>query len=101
MKEKQNAVPADVARLRGRMDRVNARLVALLQERARLALAIGRAKERHQLAAADPSREREMLERVLAGAPRGLRKPELARVLRAVFAASRRLVVADRGRSQR
>lgn len=100
MTKKLTPVPADVARLRKRMDRVNARLVAVLQERARLALAIGRAKERHGLAAADPSREREMLEQLLAGAPRGLDEAELARVLRSVFTASRRLVIDDRRRER-
>lgn len=99
--KKPNTVPKDVARLRERMDRVNAKLVAVLQERARLARSIGRAKARHRLAAADPSREREMLAGLLASAPRGLREAELARVLRAVFAASRRLVVEDRERKGR
>ncbi len=91
------ALPPSVLRLRARMDRLNARLVALLQARAHLALAIGRAKARHGLGAADPARERRMLSSLLAGAPSGFPRAELSRVLRAVFAASRRLVVAERG----
>jgi chorismate mutase len=79
------------------MDRLNARLVVLLQQRARLALAIGRAKRRRGLAAADPARERAMLRAALAGAATGFSRRELQRLLRAVFAASRALVVRDRG----
>ncbi len=90
------ALPPSVLRLRARMDRLNSRLVALLQARARLALAIGRAKARHDLGAADPARERRMLTSLLAEAPPGFPRAALARVLRAVFAASRRLVVAER-----
>jgi len=78
------------------MDRLNARLVMLLQERARLALAIGRAKRLHGLAAADPARERAMLRAASAGAAAGFSKRELQRLLRAIFAASRALVVRDR-----
>jgi chorismate mutase len=78
------------------MDRLNARLVALLQERARLARRIGTLKARHGLAASDPARERAMLARMLADAPAGFTRRELERVLRAVLTASRRLVVAAR-----
>jgi chorismate mutase / prephenate dehydratase len=88
--------PASVVRLRTRMDRLNARLVALLQERARLARQIGALKARHGLAAADPARERAMLGRMLADAPPGFPRRELARILRALLAASRRLVLAAR-----
>lgn len=92
------ALPPSIQHLRARMDRLNARLVVLLQARARLARAIGRAKARHGLAAADPARERAMLRALLADAAPGFLRAELARVLRAVFATSRRLVLADRGR---
>jgi 3-deoxy-7-phosphoheptulonate synthase/chorismate mutase len=78
------------------MDALNLRLVALLQERARLALAIGRAKARHGLAAPDPAREREMLRAALRSPPSGFPRAELTRLLRTVLAASRRLVVRDR-----
>jgi chorismate mutase len=78
------------------MDRLNERLAALLQQRARLALTIGRAKRRRGLAAADPARERAMLRAASAGAEAGFSKRELKRLLRAVFAASRALVVRER-----
>lgn len=89
-------LPASVVNLRKRMDRLNARLVAALQGRARLALRIARAKERAGLPAPDPVRERAMLATVLRTAPAGFPRRDLARLVRAVFAASRRLVVTDR-----
>jgi len=92
----KRALPSEVQRLRLRMDGLNLLLVALVQLRARQALALGRVKARHGLPAADPARERAMLARMLADAPQGLSRAELSRVLRAVLAASRRLVVADR-----
>lgn len=88
--------PREIARLRERMDRLNAELASLLQARARLALEIGRAKAELGLAAADPARERAMLAAVLRSAPRGFPRRELERIWRAIFAASRALVVADR-----
>lgn len=80
------------------MDRLNARLVALLQARARLAREIGHAKRDLGLSAPDPARERAMLRAALADAPPGFPRRELAALLKAVFAASRRLVVSDRRR---
>ena len=77
------------------MDRLNARLAALLQERARLALRIARAKARHGMRAADPARERAMLAGVLSAAPRGFPRRDLERLVRTVFRASRALVVRD------
>lgn len=94
-------LPATVVNLRRRMDRVNARLVAALQTRARLALRIARAKAHHGLAAPDRAREKAMLAAALAKASRGFPRATLARLLRTVFAESRRLVVADRRRGVR
>jgi chorismate mutase len=88
--------PQEIVRLRARMDRINAQLAQLLQRRARLALAIGRKKAHLALRAADPAREREMLANALKSAPPGFDRRELARIFRAVFAASRKLVVRDR-----
>jgi chorismate mutase len=89
----------EIARLRARMDRLNLRLAALVQQRARLALAIGREKARLGLRAPDPAREREMLRAVLRGAPEGFPPAELERIFRAVFRASRDLVTHDRKRA--
>ena len=53
------------------IDRVDAMLVALLRERTRLALDVGRIKRAHGLAVAHPAREVDVLTRVrqLAGGP--------------------------------
>lgn len=81
------------------MDRLNARLAAVLQQRARLALTIGRAKAKLGLAAPDPAREREMLRVLLRSVAPGFARRDLARILRTVFATSRSLVIRDRGRA--
>lgn len=78
--------------MRRRMDRLNAELARRIQERARLTLRIGAWKARHGLPAADARREREMLERVLAGAGPGLEPAQLQRLFRALFRESRALV---------
>ncbi|MFM8981106.1 MAG: chorismate mutase [Planctomycetia bacterium] len=93
------ALPPDVRRLRARVDRLNTRLVALLQQRARLARRLAVAKARHGLAASDPARERAMLRTMLEAAPPGFARRELAGVLRSLLAASRRLVVAEQARA--
>jgi 3-deoxy-7-phosphoheptulonate synthase/chorismate mutase len=96
------AVAADPApelrRLRARMDRLNRRLAAVLQERARLADEIGALKRRQGLPAADPAREREMLAAVLDGAPRGFAREDLERIFKVVFRTSRARVEAARRR---
>jgi len=50
--------------LRARIDDLDARLVALLNERAACALAIGQVKEREGLPVYQPAREAEVLRRV-------------------------------------
>lgn len=93
------ALPADVRRLRAQVDRLNVRLVALLQQRARLAGRLAQAKARHALPAADPARERTMLRAMLDGAPPGFARAELSGVLRHLLRASRRLVEAEQARA--
>jgi chorismate mutase len=82
------------------MDRLNARLAASIQARARLALTISRRKARLGLACVDLARERAMVRDVLAAAPEGLPRRDLERIFRAIFGASRRLVVRA-GRARR
>ena len=95
------ATAASVRELRKRMDRLNQRLLALIEQRARLAIRIGRAKESLGMPAADLERERAMLERVLASAGETLAPADLERVFRALFKASRSAVVRDRRRTGR
>ncbi|HEX5052354.1 MAG TPA: chorismate mutase [Planctomycetota bacterium] len=83
----------ELERLRAAMDVCNLRLAAVLQERARLALAIGAWKRRRGLGAADPDREAAMLAQVVQVAPAGgFAAPALEAIFGAVFAESRRLV---------
>jgi chorismate mutase len=79
-----------LARLRARMDRVNARLVSVLQERARLVETIAAHKARSGARVADVRRERAMLKAALAPAPRGFPPAVLRKLLTAVFRESRR-----------
>jgi chorismate mutase len=53
-----------IEQLRGKIDRVDSRIVALLEERVDLAKKIGEAKRKHGLPIVDAEREREVLIRV-------------------------------------
>jgi len=53
-----------IEELRGKIDRVDSKIVKLLEERVELAGKIGVAKRRRGLPVADPEREREVLIRV-------------------------------------
>lgn len=72
-------VPVELVELRGRLDRVDARILRLLARRGRLALEAKRLKRRIDLPALDLRRESE----VVAGAARAARElgldPELVR----------------------
>jgi chorismate mutase len=95
------AADARIAALRQRIDALNAQLARGIQKRAQLALRIGAWKQRNNLPAADPRREREMLERVLSSAGPGLEREQLARIFRTLFRESRALVVKARKASTR
>lgn len=83
----------ELTRMRAAMDALNARLVDLLHERARLCRAIGAWKRAHGLPAIDPLREQQMLAAALADLPAdGYGEQALGAILRAVFAASRSIV---------
>lgn len=101
--DRANSASADaqIASLRRRIDALNAQLARGIQKRAQLALRIGAWKQLHNLPAADPRREREMLERVLAAAGPGLEREQLARIFRTLFRESRALVVKARKASKR
>jgi len=83
----------ELARLRDRMDAINARLAALLHERAQLVRAIGAWKRAHRRVAIDEAREAEMMAAVMHNRPEhGYSADDLRKIFTAVFAASRRLV---------
>lgn len=78
--------------LRRRIDAVDRRIVALLNERARLAIAVGRAKRgAGWRAIRDAERERDVLERVVAANGGPLGDEALRAVYRRIIAATRTL----------
>lgn len=91
-------IDPELARQRAAMDAINQRLVQALHERARLCRAIGVWKRARGIAPIDPPREERMLAALLHDVPAdGLPREELAAILAAVFAASRRLVQGSQG----
>ncbi|MBK9388039.1 MAG: chorismate mutase [Planctomycetes bacterium] len=103
MPENSDPLPlaeGDAARLqawRAELDRLNLRLVALVQERARLVEEVARFKRARALPPFDPQREQEMLEQLLLQAGPGLAPDELARLLRIAMRFYRRVARGARG----
>lgn len=87
----------ELARLRAAVDQVDARLVELLHERARLAQALGSWKRARGLPALDPTREGVVVSRAGAAARPPLDRAALERVFAAILAESRRVVQAAHG----
>ncbi len=84
--------PPDLHRLRRRIDALDRRIVALLNERAALALAVGRAKRAAGWAAVrDVERERDVLDRVAAANAGPLPEADLRAIYERIIAASRAL----------
>jgi 3-deoxy-7-phosphoheptulonate synthase len=83
-------IPAGVGEMRARVDEIDDRLVRLLEERARLAVAISDAKgsDSH---GHDPERERELLDRARSRAAGPMDGEEVEMVLAAVLKASRQM----------
>jgi len=83
---------SEVRQLRDRIDRLDRRIVALLNERARLGLAVGAAKDAAgRRAVRDPEREREVLEHVAAANEGPLSAADLDSLYRRMMAATRSL----------
>ena len=97
----QVAETAELRRLRRRIDALDRRIVAMLNERARLAREAGDAK-----AAAgwrvvrDPEREREILLRVSMANEGPLPQADLLALYRRLFSATRELEARDRARAR-
>ncbi|HWP62128.1 MAG TPA: chorismate mutase [Candidatus Binatia bacterium] len=84
--------PPELRRLRRRIDALDRRIVALLNERAKLALAVGQAKRAAGWRAVrDLERERDVLDRVAAANTGPLPEAALLAVYRRVIAATRAL----------
>src|SRR5205809_4661254 len=82
----------DIQQARFEIDRVDAEIISLLQERAKLAQQVGAVKARDQRSAYAPDREREVLERVRALSAHGpLTAEHLIGIYRQVISACRSL----------
>jgi chorismate mutase len=91
---------AALAPLRQRIDAIDHEIVALLNERAQIALEIGRAKERTgRRTVRDAGREAEVLERVTSASAGLFPEPELVALYRKLIAATRRVQHAQKRRS--
>ena len=90
---------AELRRLRQRIDVLDRRIVALLNERAELGRAVGRAKaDAGRRAVRDPQREREVLLRVTMANTGPLPQADLIAVYRRLIAVNRALEARDRKR---
>ncbi|HUQ78682.1 MAG TPA: chorismate mutase [Patescibacteria group bacterium] len=94
--------PAELRRLRRRIDALDRRIVNLLNDRAELARQVGRVKSDHKRRAIrDPEREREVLLRVSMANAGPTPQADLLAIFRRLFAVARGLERADRTRSRR
>lgn len=76
---------------RKRIDALNLKLVELLNERARCALAIADLKKKKMLAIHDPKRERQVLDAVLAENAGPLSDESMRRIFECIMSEHRRL----------
>jgi chorismate mutase/prephenate dehydratase len=91
----------ELRRLRKRIDALDRRIVALLNERAELGREVGRAKlAAGRRAIADPDREREVLLRVTMANTGPLPQADLLAVYRRLIAATKALEGRDRARTR-
>jgi len=94
--------PAELRRLRRRIDILDRKLVRLMNERAELARAVGRVKEEDgRRAVRDPEREREVLLRVSMANAGPTPQADLLAIFRRLFSVARRLEQRDRTRTRR
>jgi chorismate mutase len=92
----------ELARIRDRIDDLDRRIVELLNERATLGRAAGRAKRlAGRRAVKDPEREREVLLRVAMANPGPLAQADLLSIYRRIVSATRGLESRDRGDERR
>ena len=97
MARRDGAETAELRRLRDRIDALDRDIVALLNERAQLALEVGRAKSAAGWGAIrDLEREREVLIRVAVTNEGPMPQADLLALYRRLFAATRALESADR-----
>jgi chorismate mutase/prephenate dehydratase len=98
----RDAAATELTEVRDRIDQLDRRIVALLNERAELGRAAGAAKAlAGRRAIHDPEREREVLLRVAMANPGPLSQADLLSIYRRVVAATRSLEHRDRGHDGR
>ncbi len=81
----------DLDALRRSIDEIDSRLLALIEERIRLVLAVGDYKRQHGLAIYDPERERKLIERLTNDARPPLEPGTVRRIFERLIDESRRL----------
>ena len=81
----------EINRLRDQIDELDRRLVALLSERARCALAIGSLKEQARVPIYQPAREAEVLQNVRASNQGPLDNEAMVRLFERIIDEARRL----------
>ena len=92
---------AELRRLRRRIDALDRRIIKLLNDRAELALAVGRAKAATgRRAIRDAEREREILLRVAMANEGPMPQADLLALYRRLFSATRALEASDRRRER-
>lgn len=99
--EAASAAAAALAPLRLRIDAIDREIVALLNERAEIALEIGRVKDSSGgRAIRDPKREAEVIERVTSTSAGLFPQPELVALYRRLIAATRQVQEEQRRRAK-
>lgn len=92
------AEPEEIVRLRRRIDALDRRIVALMNERAELGRDVGRAKAAAgRRAVRDAEREREVLLRVTMANDGPIPQADLLAIYRRLIAVTRALETRDRG----
>jgi chorismate mutase len=81
----------DLEALRRSIDEIDSRLLALIEQRVRLVLAVGEYKREHGLAIYDPERERNLIERLTSEARAPLEQGTVRRIFERLIDESRRL----------
>ena len=100
MADEAHVETAAMRRARRRIDVIDRRIVALLNERSRLGLAVGAAKAADGRPVRDAHREREVLLRVAAANEGPLPQADLLAVYRRLMVATRRLEIGARRRQR-
>lgn len=86
---------AELDQMRGRLDEINQSMLELISERARIVQTIGQLKEKQGVPKFDPEREKQMLEKLVAGNPGPFDIGTIRHLFKQIFQASLNLQTAD------